>query len=490
LDGYHFVTAVACVGHLAFALLAWARRAKSPLGGVLALLFFDAFVWNFAALAHELSGAVAWGYVDRSFSSLMPALALHVVVAFVGRARRLRSLVLTTYLAFGGAALACAWSHWWLLLLMSSSLTMLLAGGLLFEHRRRTSDVEERTRTDLILVAIAVGTLLGSTELWSFAPALSVPRLGSVGTLVAMALFGVATLRLQLLGRDAPPIFPWYALLAAALWVVAELAVVRWEDARTGLVGMAVTALGLLGFGALRELGYAAALRNARREELATLGRFAEQLAHDVRNPLAALKGALQFLETERNEGRSLDGQTQFLGLMVDQVTRMERVVADYQRVARVEPVLETLSLNTLVADALSLQRFAWPGITLELELELDLPALSLDRELVTTTLENLVRNACEAMPKGGTVTVRTERVEKRGQVVLRVIDQGRGMDSRELERATDAFFTTKAGGSGIGLHFAERVAKAHGGSLGLTSVVGRGTVVSLGFDAGSGDVQ
>jgi signal transduction histidine kinase len=243
---------------------------------------------------------------------------------------------------------------------------------------------------------------------------------------------------------------------------------------------MGVTAFALVGLAALRELRYVSALRGARQEELATLGRFAEQLAHDVRNPLAALKGALQFLDTERQAGRSLDAQAHFLGLMLDQVGRMERVVADYQRVAKVEPMLEKQSLNSLIEEAVSLSRFAWPGVKLDVELEPDLPPLDLDRALVTTALENLVRNASEAMPGGGLVTLRTKRMLRR--VVLQVADEGRGMDSRELERATDAFFTTKADGSGIGLHFAERVAKAHGGTLELLSTVGQGTVVTLGF--------
>jgi len=415
LDGYQFVTAVACTAHLAFALLAWARRAKSPLGRVLALLFFDAFAWNFAGLAYELSGAVAWRYIDRSFSSVMPALALHVVLAFVGKGRKLRRLTLATYVVFGGFALSSSWSRWWQLLLASSALGVLFAVVLLLRHRRGAASVEERTRTELILVAIGVGAILSSTELWFYAPGLSIPRLGSAGTLFAMALFGVATLRLKLLGQDMRPSVPWYALLAAVLWVVLDLAVVRWMDPWPGLTVMGVTAFALVGLAALRELRHASALRGARHEEL-----------------------------------------------------------------AKVEPVLEKLSLNALIEEAVSLSRFAWPGVTLDVELEPDLPPLDLDRALVTTALENLVRNASESMPGGGLVTLRTKRMLRR--IVLQVADEGRGMDSRELERATDAFFTTKVDGGGTGLHFAERVAKAHGGTLELLSTVGQGTVVTLGF--------
>ncbi|HEX6766525.1 MAG TPA: ATP-binding protein, partial [Polyangiaceae bacterium] len=105
----------------------------------------------------------------------------------------------------------------------------------------------------------------------------------------------------------------------------------------------------------------------------------------------------------------------------------------------------------------------------------------SMDKDLVATTLENVLRNAYEAMPSGGIVTVRTERVAGgSGGVAVSVEDEGEGMDARTLDRASDELFTTKATGSGLGLSFAERVAQAHGGTLKLTSRAGKGTVVRL----------
>jgi signal transduction histidine kinase len=83
-------------------------------------------------------------------------------------------------------------------------------------------------------------------------------------------------------------------------------------------------------------------------------------------------------------------------------------------------------------------------------------------------------------MPKGGTIDVRTERAGDSDAVLVSVQDQGQGMDARELERAADEFFTTKAGGTGLGLYFAARVARVHGGRLDLKSAVGQGTTVGL----------
>src|SRR5882757_10207209 len=95
------LTLLACLGHLAFAILVWLRRAQSRLALLLALLFLDAFTWNFAELAQQLSGSSEWGRVDRAFASLMPAIGLHVVLMFVGKARASRARLLAGYLVFG-----------------------------------------------------------------------------------------------------------------------------------------------------------------------------------------------------------------------------------------------------------------------------------------------------------------------------------------------------------------------------------------------------
>jgi two-component system sensor histidine kinase HydH len=101
----------------------------------------------------------------------------------------------------------------------------------------------------------------------------------------------------------------------------------------------------------------------------------------------------------------------------------------------------------------------------------------------VASALENIVRNACEAMPGGGALRVRT-RVDApaAGQttVVVQVEDTGEGMDARRAEQAFEDFFTTKATGSGLGLAFVRRVALAHGGNVSLASRPGEGTVVEL----------
>jgi signal transduction histidine kinase len=122
-------------------------------------------------------------------------------------------------------------------------------------------------------------------------------------------------------------------------------------------------------------------------------------------------------------------------------------------------------------------------NVELGLDLADALPECDADADLVASALENVVRNAFEAMPRGGTLRIGTRLdVPAAGDaaIVVRVQDTGEGMDARRAERAFDDFYTTKATGSGLGLAFVRRVALAHGGNVSLASRPGEGTRVEL----------
>jgi signal transduction histidine kinase len=119
--------------------------------------------------------------------------------------------------------------------------------------------------------------------------------------------------------------------------------------------------------------------------------------------------------------------------------------------------------------------------VTIAKELAKDLPKASLDPDLFSSAVENLIRNAWEAMDGGGVVTARTAiRPDEPGFVEVSISDTGKGMDARVAENAFAEFYTTKTTGSGLGLAFVRRVAEAHGGQASLTSVEGKGTTVKL----------
>jgi two-component system, NtrC family, sensor histidine kinase HydH len=237
--------------------------------------------------------------------------------------------------------------------------------------------------------------------------------------------------------------------------------------------------------------------RRARVTQLAALGRWSGYMAHDFKNPLAALKGAAQFLLEERAQGRSIDHQSKFLSLLVNETNRLARLLDRYQHFAALGAIKQPTSLNALLEQLAAQHRAGLPPeVSLELALDSTLPPCPLDAELALAALENLLRNAIEAMPHGGRVTLRTSwRVEiealssarkpregERREVSVAVADTGRGMNPRELALACEDFFTTKEPGRGQGLPMVKRVAAAHGGSLHSQSRLGHGTCMTLVF--------
>jgi signal transduction histidine kinase len=219
-----------------------------------------------------------------------------------------------------------------------------------------------------------------------------------------------------------------------------------------------------------RELAFSAADGRARAQRLALLGRFSAQMAHDIKGPLTALLGATELLDDAR------EARDEYLGLVRDQARRIATIVERYDRMARVEPQKTLVPIHAVVRAVARAHGLPAANVSLA---SVD-PECDADRALLEAALENVVRNAVEAAGEPVKVRVETELGGVPRSVVIRVIDEGPGMDARVLERATEEFFTTKPEGSGLGLAFARRVVEAHGGALALRSQQGHGTTVEL----------
>jgi signal transduction histidine kinase len=480
---------VACVGYLALALVAFVRAGRSALGMPLLFLFLDLLGWSCADGAYNSTHQKAWHWLDLTLSPFTPPLALHVALVFTGRARARRPGLVVAYAgagAFSAVAASCfviaaprAWLSGTVWSLAFSALELAVTGVAVFAlatHLRRTDDHAEAMRARLILLAFVVGIVSGTSELlnnvWP-----QVPAFGHVGLLAGTSVMAAVVLRLRLLGSELSAV-GLYAAGLAALAVIAYAAVFRWLPLNGAMAIVAAT-LVTIALGALvREVAQTTALRRERTLRLAVLGKMSDQLAHDLKNPLAAMKGAVQFLKEERARGASLDGHDEMLELMLQQTERMSRSVDRYRNYGRVAPSAQEDDVNAIVRRVLSLEQLASGKVVVEARLAEDLPQVPLDADLFAHALENVVQNALEAMPGGGVVRVRTE---KRGAgVSVAVEDDGPGMDAREVERALDDFFTTKPNGTGLGLAFARRVAEAHGGRVTVTSRLGKGTVVAI----------
>ncbi|MFT3770122.1 MAG: ATP-binding protein [Minicystis sp.] len=487
-----WITLLAGAGQATIALLA--SRATGPLALPLVLFGADLALWHLAEAAYAISRQPVWHLVDITASPLTPAFGLHFALTFAGRRRALGRVLVAAYAAFGALSIAAAAGFfrasgkpfpseaaWTVMFLACLLATVALAAWILLAHRRATVNDDERARTLLLLLALPLAAVFGSTDLIADLGG-PVPRLSAIGTLGCAILLAAVTMRRSLFGRDPSTGVALQAAAIGAIAVGGYFIVFRAFATSTAVMLLATAALSFAIVAVSRQAFAEAAARRARMEELARLGRLAAQMAHDLRNPLAALKGAAQFLQEEHKSGRSLDDHADFFDLLVEQADRLDRTIADYQRLGKLTPRAEPTDVGALVRELCALQAFAASGVEVRVSADDALPPCPVDRDLFARALENLARNAIEAMPAGGAIEVRVERAD--ADVIVRVTDTGAGVDARTAERVFDDFFTTKASGSGLGLPFVRRVIEAHGGSVALTSRVGRGTVVELRLSA------
>ena len=215
-------------------------------------------------------------------------------------------------------------------------------------HLRRAASVEERNRTWLLLAAVTVISPLASSEVWADL-GFDVPRLGSVGILSFNAILMVAALRFRLFDKALSPSAALSATVIAAVGGIAYLSIFRVAGTNTALLVFGTLTVTLVLLAAARLIVGTVISRRDQLVRLATLGRMSAQMGHDLKNPLAALKGAAQFLREERAQGRSIDDRTEFLDLIVQQIDRLKGVVDKYQRLGRVEPVRTRVQVNELV---------------------------------------------------------------------------------------------------------------------------------------------
>jgi two-component system sensor histidine kinase HydH len=493
------ITISACTGQLALAIVSIVRATSNPLAVPLALLCLDIFGWTGAGFAYQRSHVPSWRWLDHALTPWTAPLALQFVLLFVGRVRALRGALLVSFAAGGAlSATACLafveprmqsfiGSVPWAFLLMSVAIpTMVFAALALLRHLRHSVDSTERAGSILLLAAAGIGTVLGATE--ELGRFVGVPPLGDIGMLATTAPLSLVALRFRLLDNPASLRTAGYLLCLTGGSIVMALIVLRHVNGNVALVLFASGTVTLALVGASRRWLSEGANRRARQMQLATLGRFSAQMAHDLKNPLAALKGAAQLLSIDlQRESPGVD-RIAFATLMVEQAERLSRLVDVYGRLAAISPEREPLDLNELVRSVLELEKLQSDTVTMRADCASDLEPCQGDREMLSRVLENLVRNAMEAMPHGGTLIVSTRPGGPGSGVGFSVRDTGLGMDARTRERAFDDFFTTKASGSGLGLAFVRRVIEAHRGRIWLESEPGCGTVVHVRLPVNGGE--
>jgi signal transduction histidine kinase len=210
--------------------------------------------------------------------------------------------------------------------------------------------------------------------------------------------------------------------------------------------------------------------------QLRRLQSVGAKVAHELKNPLASIKGLCQLVarapESERTQER--------LAVVSSEISRMETILAEYLSFSRPLEDLkpEALDVAELSRDVLEVLAGRADQAGVSLALEGNHTKVEGDPRRLKEALINLVANAIEATPNGGAVVL---RVRNGGtDVVVEVEDTGRGISADDLARLGTSFFTTRPNGTGLGVVLAQSVITQHGGSLGYASTVGRGTVATI----------
>jgi two-component system sensor histidine kinase PilS (NtrC family) len=217
-----------------------------------------------------------------------------------------------------------------------------------------------------------------------------------------------------------------------------------------------------------------------RQERLSAVGRVAAGIAHEIRNPLAAMRGSIQVLKSDMQADAS---QAELMDIVLRESDRLNRIITDFLTYARPrkfslvetdlrEPLRETFALLRHSPEILD-------GHTLEEDLPEEPLMAMADAEGVRQVFWNLSRNALKAMPEGG--TLRAEMRHASGERVrVTFTDTGRGMSPAQVERLFEPFSSSTTGGTGLGLSIVYQIIRDHGGTINVRSREGHGTTITI----------
>ncbi|MGM0556267.1 MAG: ATP-binding protein [Myxococcota bacterium] len=209
-------------------------------------------------------------------------------------------------------------------------------------------------------------------------------------------------------------------------------------------------------------------------ERLATIGQMTSLITHELRNPLSSINLNSEMLQealVEQGIDRDDDDVMPLLETIIDEVDRLRDITEEYLVYARLpSPKFEPRSLNDILQSLIDFHVFEWSqqGAEVAVELPDDPPEVLVDGNQLRQALLNILRNAIEANPDGGTVRVEVERGGEVARIV--VSDEGPGIDADILDQIFDPFFTTKSNGTGIGLAMTQQIVEEHNGRLAVES--------------------
>jgi len=218
----------------------------------------------------------------------------------------------------------------------------------------------------------------------------------------------------------------------------------------------------------------------AHSEKIATLGRVAAQVAHEVRNPLAGLLLYSEHLKTKL-DGKLAAGDAQLIDKIIDTINNLTATteqILNYARPMTLAP--RRVDLNAVAQDVIQLLGTEITAHHIEINLQLDSSGVTgmLDEPSIRAATLNLVLNAVQAMPSGGRLTIATGSAGNK--LLMKIEDTGSGMSADQVKQLFEPFNTTKSRGLGLGMPYAQKVIHQHGGRIFVASRPGKGTQVKI----------
>lgn len=221
-----------------------------------------------------------------------------------------------------------------------------------------------------------------------------------------------------------------------------------------------------------------------RAEQMTVVGEMAASIAHEIKNPLTGIKIALNMLLENKNLSES---ECEITRASFSQIKRVESLIKEVLDFARPkEPQYSLTDINTVVdktvsfISAVSSQANGGVNVTVVKSLTAGIPEILIDPMQIQQAIMNIVLNAYDAMPGGGTLAVESALCD--GSVAVTISDTGCGIDEKAIEKVFKPFFTTKAKGTGLGLAIIKGIVERHGGGINIKSKEGCGTSVTINF--------
>jgi len=209
-----------------------------------------------------------------------------------------------------------------------------------------------------------------------------------------------------------------------------------------------------------------------RKEKLATIGKIAGSIGHEIRNPLGVISNSTYFLNIKLKDS---DGKVKkHLNILQREILRVNEIISDLLDFARIkQPVFKEVDINIFIKDIL--ENFKFPeNIILKKHLDAELPRIQIDSNQIQQAFQNIILNAIQAMPEGGKLEIKTLTSENTVEIVFK--DTGVGIPRENLQKIFEPLFTTKARGIGLGLSIVKDIVESHNGMIYVESEVDVGT--------------